>query len=783
MKTLNIYIIALTILTVLFPAKFISQTVQTIRGTVLDASTNSPVSFANVKLLNTDPVIGTNCDSSGFFEILNVPIGRYDILVTSVGYEKKIIREVQLSSGKAVNLPVQLVESLTETGDITVNAELRKEMPINKMSTVSARMLSVEEANRYAGGFDDPARLASSFSGVSSSTANNSMIVRGNAPKFFQWKMEGIEIPNPNHFADLSFFGGGGLTALSSQMLANSDFFTGAFPSEYGNSLSGVFDIFMRTGNNKDYEHTMQAGLIGIDFSSEGPFKRGSKSSYLFNYRYSTLALLSPLLPENGGGVRYQDLAFKFNFPTLNAGIFSIWGIGLVDHSGQEPENDPAKWFYEIDKQEQSIDQYMGASGITHRFLAGRNFYIQTSLAATVNGIRFSINELDLQNRLLPLNNIKNHDWNYVFTSFASVKFNANHTNKTGIAVTGLRYEMELNNAGSVGEPLRSIVDEKGFSTLVSAYTNSSIRLEKNWLLNIGLHSQFFSLNNHYVIEPRIGIKWSFKNGQSLALAYGLHSRLERLNYYFIKNIAHNNEPVNRNLDFTKAHHVILAYDISITENLFLKTELYYQSLFNVPVIKDSSFSFINLINDWFFNEKLENTGKGRNYGLEITFEKYLTKGYYFLATFSLFNSEYHGGDNIWRNTRFNKNYLFNFLVGKEWQTGSKNQNVLGLNVRMTYQGGDRYSPVNLSESIRLKEVIYDENRAFEEQIRPSFNAHFTASYKINSKKITHEISLKVINITMQNDFYGFNYNYINGTVDEHLDAIIIPNISYKLEF
>ncbi|MBW3544869.1 MAG: carboxypeptidase-like regulatory domain-containing protein, partial [Bacteroidetes bacterium] len=284
---------------------------QTVRGKVVDEVSKAPIAFATVVLLNTDPLLGTTTDAEGNFRLAQVPVGRFDLRVSFTGYEAAILRELVVSSAKELNLSIRLKESVTTLNEVVVSGQVNKEEPLNTQATVSARMLSVEEASRYAGGFDDPARLASSFAGVSSNVVNNGIVVRGNAPKSLQWKLEGIEIPNPNHFADLSAFGGGGLTALSSQMLANSDFFTGAFPAEYSNALSGVFDIFMRSGNNERAEHTLQLGLIGIDASSEGPFKKGGQASYLFNYRYSTLALVAPLLPEEAQGTRYQDLSYK----------------------------------------------------------------------------------------------------------------------------------------------------------------------------------------------------------------------------------------------------------------------------------------------------------------------------------------------------------------------------------------------------------------------------------------------------------------------------------------
>lgn len=774
------------LLFVMLLASFASRSqlpMQTIRGRVSDQASSAAIPFASVVLLNTSPILGTTSDAEGNFVIERIPVGRYDLQVSFMGYESALIKEVTVSSSKETFLEVQLKESVISLGEIVIRPNVSKELPLNNMATVSARMFSVEEARRYAGGFDDPARLASSFAGVASSMGNNGIVVRGNAPKSLQWKMEGVEIPNPNHFADLAAFGGGGLTALSSQMLANSDFFTGAFPAEYGNALSGVFDIAMRNGSNQKHEHTFQAGIVGIDFASEGPLKTGKRASYLFNYRYSTLALVAPLLPDDAQGTSYQDLAFKFYLPTPKAGIFTLWGLGLQDHSGQTAETDSTKWVYLQDKEDGDAEQYMAATGVTHSVFISKSSQLKTTLAATVSGLDWKISRMNNLLELRPQNEIVSQNWNFVFNSALNNKFSARHTNKTGIVLTGLRYDMLLKDALQGGQPLTTVTDENGLSALLSAYSSSSLQLTNRLTLNIGLNAQFFALNNNYAIEPRIGSKFQISEKQSIGFGYGLHSRLERLNYYFTQSNETPNVLINKDMDFTKAHHFILSYTINLSENLLLKIEPYYQHLFSVPVIADSSFSFINLQNEWFFSHELVNTGKGRNYGLELTLEKYLTSGHYFLFTASAFDSKYTGGDGIWRETRYNRNYLLNLLGGKEWYTGKNKQNVLGINARLSFQGGDRYTPVDQPTSLEAEEAVFLENQAFSKQLSPAFVAHFTMSYKRNKPKSAHEIALKIVNATMYKDFYGYRYNFASRSVDIQREAIMIPNLSYRIDF
>ncbi|MCB0515911.1 MAG: carboxypeptidase-like regulatory domain-containing protein [Chitinophagales bacterium] len=756
---------------------FAQQPAQTIRGNIIDQASNLPLPYATISLENTS--IGTVSDSLGNFTLKNIAIGRYNVIISFVGYEPVVLKEIAVSSAKEVVLNITMKESATTLDEIVIKPKVNKEQPLNAMATVSARMLSVDEAERYAGGFDDPARLVSAFAGVSSNVGNNAIIVRGNNPQSLQWKLEGIEISNPNHFADLSAFGGGGLTALSTQLLANSDFFSGAMPAEYSNALSGVFDIYMRNGNNQKHEHTFQLGAIGIDVASEGPFQKGNKSSYIFNYRYATLGLLAPILPENAAGTTYQDLSLKLNFPTKKTGIFSLWGIGLLDRSDAQAKLDISEWLYIEDRQNSLAKQFMGAVGISHKVFLNNKQFLKSIFATTATGIDLHTESVDSSFTTFPKNIINTKNYNFVFSSFLNTKFGAKHNNKSGLVITNMHNNMLLEDAPTNDSPLQTLVNENSKSSLIAVYSSSLIDLNKKISLSIGLTGQYFTLNSSLSIEPRAGVRYELSPTQRLSFAYGLHSRLERLNYYFIKD--QQNEYLNQDLAFTKAQHIVAGYDINTSEFTHLKIETYFQYLFDVPVIADSSFSLINQQNDWFFDGKLENSGFGKNYGIDITFEKYLSKGYYYMATVSLFNSQYKGGDNVWRNTRYNRNFAFNFLIGKEWLTGKNKNRVWGINARVSYQGNDRYSPIN--ESLSLETVVFDETAAFSLQYSPAFVSHFTTSYKINKTKTAQEFSLKIINLTQFKEYLGFRYNYRTQSVDLYREATFVPNISYKIEF
>jgi hypothetical protein len=759
----------------------LSQTVsQHIRGRITDESTGQPLGNVTVTVTTVSPIMLAGTDSSGNFLIRNVPVGRHHIQVSHSGYELKEFYEIEVGSGKEVVLNAVMKENIRALDEVRLKATASKERALNNMVISGGRMLSAEESKRYAGGFDDPARLVSAFAGVASNIGNNGIVVRGNAPKLLQWKMEGIEIPNPNHFADLATFGGGGLTAVSSQLLANSDFLTSAFPAEYNNALSGIFDMNMRTGNDQQREHTVQVGLTGIDLASEGPFKKGKKSSYLFNYRYSTLSLLGSLLPENAGANRYQDLSFKINLLSKRSGSFDIWGIGLTDQTGQEPKTDASKWEYESDRSDQDGKLYMGAVGMTHKLNLSKRSVLKTILAATVDGIQFKNAVLNQAFVLEPDHDIRNKTGTLVLSTMINTKFRPGHLNRSGFTITRLSYNLDMKEAPTPGAALETASKQKGSSSLISAYTSSLLRPGKNIELTLGLNGQFFSLNNRYTIEPRFAIKWRLKNSQSLSFAYGKHSRLEKLFYYFYQ--AGGSLP-NKALDFTKAHHLVATYQKKISRDLHLKAELYYQSLYDVPVISDSSYSLLNTTNSWFVHAPLVNKGKGRNYGMELTLEKYMSRGYYFLLTGSVFQSKYKNEDGPWRDTRYARNTVVNILSGKEWKMGRSQQNLFGINIRASWQGGDRYSPIDTAASISKEDVVFNELAPFSKKHPAALVGHLTVNYKINRKKTSQELSLKLINATMYEERNGWRYNFKTNSIDEIREAIVVPNLSYKIEF
>ena len=351
---------------------------QTIKGTVLDQASEEPVIAANILLLNVEPLLGTATDFDGTFRLDGVPVGRHSIRISCLGYEDAYIYELEVGSGKEVVLNLKLTESLVTMDEVVVKAERLNGTPNNEMASVSSRSFSVEQTKRYAAAVNDPARMALSFAGVNTNDdGGNEIVIRGNSPRGLLWRMEGVEIPTPNHFSDQGA-SGGGISALSVNMLANSDFLVSAFPAEYGNAMSGVFDLKLRTGNNEKREYAFQAGVLGLDISGEGPLGEKGGASYLGNYRYSTLGVLGQLGILDLGGEEsiFQDASFKIQLPTTKGGYWSVWGLGGLSNSTFKDSLE--QYDYHSDR---------GVIGINNRRYLAKNDYLETIVSYAVDQV------------------------------------------------------------------------------------------------------------------------------------------------------------------------------------------------------------------------------------------------------------------------------------------------------------------------------------------------------------------------------------------------------------
>lgn len=752
---------------------------QTINGKVFDDITNESLPFATIVVKDTDPLIGTVSDQDGNFILENVKVGRQTINISMVGYDTYEIKELLVSSGQIINLNIGMQQSNAELDEVVVRVS--KSTPINSMATLSSRQFTVEETQRYAGGLDDPARLASSFAGVANpSISDNGISVRGNNPDGLLWRIEGVEVPNPNHFANLTIAGGGLMSAISNQMMGNSDFYTGAFPAEYGNASSGVFDIKLREGNRNQRQYAFEAGILGVGAMAQGPFNKSSDATYIVNYRNSTMALLAPLLPDDAGVLKYQDLSFKTNFPTKNSGTFTLWGIGTIDGVNMDAA-DSIDWESNFDRDNSETSIYMFATALSHKISLPSDAFLKTSVSYTGSGLEFKEERLDYNLQAHPQSKAENNTSRITVQSDFTKRFSEKHRNKTGVRYSHLSFDVDVEESLAEGEAPTQIARKTGNTGFVQFYSQSKINLMPRLVLNAGINAQYLLLNDNFSIEPRLGLKYTINNNHSLGLAYGIHSRMEQLPVYFV---SANGSTPNKNLDFMKSSHYVFSYHAKLTDNLHLYIEPYYQQLNNVPVAPDGHISTLNNNNTLFFNDVLVSEGKGRNIGIDFTLEKFLSRGYYYMLTASVFDSKYTATDGIERNTRFNRNYVFNLMAGKEWHT--RKNKIFSANFRINYLGGNRIEPIDMEASMQQRDVVYGETNgdiAFSKRYDDLPVVSFTLSYRKNKPKYSSVWSLQVLNSNGSEEYSNDFYNLKTNKIDTKYDGLVIPNISYKIEF
>ena len=768
-----------------------AQQVQTIRGHVIDKESKTPLPGANVVLIDSKPLIGSMTGAEGDFRLEKVPVGRQSVKVSFMGYKPAFIQSIIVNSVKQVVLEVELEENVLIGSEVTILASARKDETRNQMAMISARSFAVEETEKYAGSRGDVARMAMNFAGVSSANdQRNDIVIRGNSPSGLLWRLDDVEIPNPNHFAE-SGTTGGPVGILNNNLLQNSDFFTSAFPAEYGNALSGVFDLSLRNGNNQKHEHLFQVGFNGFEAGTEGPFTKNHKSSYLANFRYSTLELMSGFVNVGTTGIpKYKDLSFKLSFP-LEKGRISVFGLGGDSEiSMLDSKNGNQQDMYSDEGQDLVNRSGMGAAGISFtRFVNDRTWYKFTFSGTYQNG-GTTIDTLDVNNNTHP--NINHHyaEFRTSLSGYMQKKYTSQLSVKVGFSTDRLGFDLLTKTFDNKFQTLRPVIEySRGLgngTTMLQTYVLATYRFNDQISLVPGIHYFYFDLNNASSLEPRLGFNWQLGSSQKLSLGYGLHSRIQTLSTYFLgtKQTDGSLVETNKNLGFTKSHQFVLGYNNAVSENTRFKAEAYYQRLFDVPVgTSKSSFSMLNTGASWGVNneDSLVNKGTGRNYGLEFTMERFFSKNYYYLATLSLFESKYKGSDGIERNTAFNGNYVANLLFGKEFSINSRS--AFTLDLKVSYAGGKRYTPVDLKASQASGTSKYDDSRTFSMQFDPFFKADFKLGYRLNGRKVSQEFQFYVENFTNHNNVLMQTYSRSKNEVRNVNQLGFFPMMQYRLHF
>ena len=779
----------LVVLLALMPSFLFAQknNTQTIRGNIIDKQ--SHITLVGVSVQITSLNIGSNTDVNGNYVLSNLPPDRYTINASLVGYKTQILPDVIVTSGKEVILDIALEEEFHQLNEVAVTAT-NKGSAINKLSSVSARTFSMEEVNRYAGGRSDPARLVANFAGVSvPDDSRNDIVIRGNSPVGVLWRIDDMTVTNPNHFASVGTTGGA-VSALNTNLLKNSDFFTSAFPAEYGNAVAGVFDLGFRNGNDKKRETTIQAGVItGLEVTTEGPFSKNSEASYLIGYRYSLAGFAQGLGINIGTSATptYQDLSFKLNSGITKWGKFSLFGIlaSSTINIGGGSQNTLYANGNKVD-----FSSKIGIVGLNHFKQINSMSYISSTVGINYSGTDQTAYDFD---RMLDssfvkeVNNVAKST--FYLSSNYNLKVNSRLFFKVGVRDEIIGLDLFYKSKENVVLPYRQIWDYTSNTNFMEAFAHLKYSITEKLIVNAGLHAQYLQLNNSSAIEPRIGMVYYNSSKSSFNLGYGLHSQMQPVNVYYLQSQDFNGNTVynNLNLDFTKSQHCVLGYNVQPFSDWRIKSEVYYQLLNNVPINNySSSYSMLNTGSTFKadLTDSLVNDGTGFNQGVEITVEKFFSKGYYGLFTTSVYDSKYKGSDGIERNTAFNGNYVFNVLAGKEWKIGSDKRNSFSLNLKYTNAGGRAFTPIDLSASIASQHEVLSSD-VYSENYDAYTRLDLKLSYTLNSgkRKFAQTMSLDLQNLTNHKNVFSQNYDNKSQRIEMTYQLGFFPNVVYKIQF
>jgi ethanolamine utilization microcompartment shell protein EutS len=815
MKRLRLMFAAGCLLSLFFIPPAAAQTTlsQTIRGSVVDKESKFPLTGVNISLPDLPGGLrGTATDANGKFVITQVPLGRHRIQLRYLGYKEVQLTNIVVDAGREVILNLEMEESAQQLQELVIHATRSGEVA-NEMAMASARQFSVEETDRYAGSRGEPSRMAANFAGVQGADdSRNDIVIRGNSPSGVLWRLEGITIPNPNHF-NIPGTAGGSISIINNRFLGNSDFFTGAFPAEFGNSTAGAFDLKMRNGNASKHEFMAQFGFLGTEAMAEGPLNKAKGSSYLATFRYGNLWLFDKAGIDIGTQAVpfYSDGFIRLNFPQKKGGNISLWGLAgssTIDILISEQEADDRNIFGSNDR-DQYFTSRMMTTGATWSQPLNKNSYFKVTAAYSLSSIKANHDYLFLQrdstgepllqnsryviDSIRPLLDYRFADHRISLAPSFNYKLSARAAFKAGALIEYNRFSA-YDSVRTVDSNLVNFSawqqrwDANSGFLQIQPYAQWKYLFSEQLTGTLGISAFYSSINNNSFspLEPRLGLSYELPKGQRLSFAAGLHSQMQAPYLYYYNPLIGQgvNRPYNLNMGLMKSLHLVSGYQRMLAKDLRLLTEIYFQHLYNIPVeIQPSSFSMVNAGAGFsrLFPLELQNSGLGRNYGLEITLEKFFSKHYYFLITTSLFDAKYQGSDGIWRNTDFNGRYAINALFAREFSVGKNSK--LNLGARFSTIGGRWYGPVDEAASRALQEVVFADATRNTLQFNPYRRLDLKVDYKMNRKGLTHTIAVDLVNFLGIQNQLTLTYIPQAPYVQEQFQLGFLPVFFYRIDF
>jgi len=746
------------------------EIIGSVSGKVQDAA-GAVLSGASIAVFqNSDtPVTGVASDTGGKFSLQLAP-GRYKLVVSFTGHQSRE-SELLVIAGKSNVLSVTLEEVPTELEEVVVSPE-----PVNGTGLTS---VSIEKTLRVPANFFDPVRMLTSYPGViAANDQANSIIVKGYSPNHVLWRVEGLDVVNPNHLANAGTMGdkptanGGGVSILSAQVLDRTDFRSGYLPTGYGNGLAGIMDMKLRAGATDKTQYTAQASLIGLDLAAEGPLNKEKGSSFLVNYRYSTIGLLSSMGVDFGDeAINFQDLTFSLSAPRKNGSKLSAFGFmgSSKNVFNAKPE---AEWEEEKDRYDIAFKGLTYGIGLVNHSKPGTwNF---------VSGLSFSGQVQERNSQSMPLQDpntphvySESYDArNIIISGFvkANRKLGAYGNLETGVRLN--QYLQSLKNVTNTQAYLdifTPLSRGRVNGLLMQPYA-SWTKYVGTWHLNAGLQYVRFAFNNTDSWEPKLSVTKSGKNNV-VSLSAGTTSQMQQTQNYLVVG--------SKGIGFTRSHQALAEWKTQLPGALKLTTSAFYHWIENAPVVRDEPYySTLNQWDGYIWNDTLVNTGKGRNYGVEASLEKRFYNNLYFILSGSRYEAKFYNGT-TYLNSRFNTKFTSSLLVGKEW---NKKNRSFGVHARALYLGGLRQPLIDLVATEQVGTTIYQEQNGFL-RLPDYFRTDLRVSWRKNKPGYTRTLSIDIQNVTSQQNTAFTYYDTFLQKETTKYQLGIIPVLAYRVDF
>ncbi|MFZ5971817.1 MAG: carboxypeptidase regulatory-like domain-containing protein [Bacteroidota bacterium] len=743
---------------------------QVVRGVITDQATGRVLSGVALSLKKNEfTVAGAVSDSSGGFELKASP-GRYALEASHLGYQT-LVEELLVTAGKENNLRFTLTELATELQEVSVVAASYNPAP-------GAFDISIEKTLRVPANFFDPLRMAASYPGmVAANDQGNALAVKGYSPNALLWKIDGLDIVNPNHLANAGTLGdkpvsfGGGVSILSSQVLDKTSIYSGWLPAQYGNALSAVVDMGMRAGNKNRHEFTAQASLIGLDLAAEGPLSYSGKSSYLANYRYSTVGLLSSAGLDFGDeAINFQDFTFHLDFDQDQNAHLSVFGFaGLSSNRFQRKPQD--EWETEKDRYNIDFEGQVFGVGFTEQWGNKVRWKWGSSLSGQFQDRRSESDIVPIQQYIYRERFNSDHLlWSNQLS--ASTKLGESRL-QAGALVNYLHNELAVETVtplyfDTFFPNLSGIVS----GALVQPYLNLSRQFARSWQLDAGMRYVYFTYNNSTALEPRLNVQRLFASG-SLSLGYARTSQWQQAQAYLLEN--------NRDLKLSVADQLMLEYRRRFNDQSSLVASAYIHSLNDVPVAPGShNQPYWSMLNQWdeFPVANMTSVGQGMNRGVEVAYEKRFFNQFYFLVNGSVYQSQYKAPETQWQEGRFSGGYTSGFLIGKEW--GSDRS--FGVHVRFLYLGGLRHPTIDMLNSVNYGTTIYA-GSGYPTKLPDYWRPDLRVAWRKNKPGYTRTLSIDIQNVASRQNVAYYYYDTFTGRVETKLQLGIIPVLVYRVDF